>query len=77
MTKEQILKKQQHTYIHKKKNKYKIHNININLNKFNMSYSKYINKLIKNEIYLNHKLISEIFKSEKFTTNSLIYILNK
>lgn len=70
---ERIEKGLQYTYIHNKKKKYNINNIN--LNKFNLKYSKFMEKIRKNEIEINRKVLSELIISEQLSINSLIYII--
>lgn len=63
----------QYQYIHNKKKNYKINNIN--LYRFNLNYSKFVNQIIKNEIKINNKILSQLFISENVSIKSLIYII--
>lgn len=68
-----ITKGLQYSSIHKKK-KNKTKN-SINLYRFGLNYSKFKNKLIKNEIKLSNKMLSELFISEELSAKSLVYII--
>lgn len=70
---ERINKGLQYQYIHNKKKNYKINNIN--LYKFNLNYSKFVNQIIKNEIKINNKILSQLFISENVSIKSLIHII--